>query len=182
MRFKEKSYTDKNGDRFILRNAELSDAANLIRYLKVTTGETPYLIREPEEISLTEAQEKKYIQSNIDAERGLMLVAIVGGKHVGNCSLMSMGEFSRYRHRCDVAIALYQEYCGRGIGRIMLETILEVAKNLGYEQAELEVIADNKTAIALYEKLGFKIYGTFPDNMKFKNGNYADAYWMMKKL
>lgn len=57
-----------------------------------------------------------------------------------------------------------------------------MAKNLGYEQAELEVIADNKTAIALYEKLGFKIYGTFPDNMKFKNGNYADAYWMMKKL
>ena len=94
MRFKETSYTDKNGDRFILRNAELSDAADLIRYLKVTTGETPYLIREPEEISLTEEQEKKFIQSNIDAERGLMLVAIVDGKHVGNCSLMSMEKYS----------------------------------------------------------------------------------------
>lgn len=182
MRFEEKSFFDKNGKEFVLRNAELSDAPDLIKYLKVTTGETPYLIREPEEVSLTEEQEKRFLQSKLDAERELMLVAIVDGKHVGNCSLMSVGGFSRYRHRCDVAIALYQEYCGRGIGKVMLETILETAKKLSYEQAELEVIADNKPAIALYEKLGFVKYGTFPDNMKYKDGNYVDAYWMMKKL
>lgn len=64
----------------------------------------------------------------------------------------------------------------------MLETILKVAKEIGYEQAELEVAADNKNAIALYEKLGFKQYGCFPDNMKYSNGKYADAYWLMRKL
>ena len=42
--------------------------------------------------------------------------------------------------------------------------------------------ADNKNAIALYEKLGFKQYGCFPDNMKYSNGKYADAYWLMRKL
>ena len=87
---------------------------------RVTTGEPPYLIREPEEISLTEEQEQEFIQSKIDAERELLLVAILDGNHVGNCSLMSVGGFRRYRHRCEVAIALYQEYCGRGIGKIML--------------------------------------------------------------
>jgi L-amino acid N-acyltransferase YncA len=182
MRFEAKNYLDKNGNAFILRNAELSDASDLIRYLKVTTGETPYLIREPEEISLSEEEEQRFLQSKIDAERELVLVAIVNGKHVGNCSLMSVGGFNRYRHRCEVAIALYQEYCGRGIGTVMLETILEVAKKQGYEQAELEVSADNKKAIGLYEKLGFIKYGTFPDNMKNKDGNYVDAYWMMKKI
>ena len=64
----------------------------------------------------------------------------------------------------------------------MLETILEAAKKAGYEQAELEVITDNKSAIALYENLGFEKYGHFPDNIKYENGNYADACWMMKKL
>ena len=34
-------------------------------------------------------------------------------------------------------------------------------KKLGYEQAELEVIADNEGAIALYKKLGFEKYGRF---------------------
>ena len=51
MRFEAKSFFDKNGNPFILRNAELSDASDLIRYLKVTTEETPWLIREPEEVS-----------------------------------------------------------------------------------------------------------------------------------
>ena len=69
MRFEEKSYLDKNGNEFILRNAELSDASNLIKYLKVTAEETPYLIREPEEVSLTEEQEQRFLQSKIDAER-----------------------------------------------------------------------------------------------------------------
>ncbi len=182
MRFEKKSFWDKNGNEFILRNAELSDASDLIKYLKVTTEETPYLIREPEEVSLTEEQQKRFLQSKLDAERELMLVAIVDGKYVGNCSLMSAGGYKRYRHRCNVAIALYQEYCGRGIGKVMLETILDVARNLGYEQAELEVVAENKTAIALYEKIGFIKYGTLPDNMKYKDGKYVDAYWMMKKL
>ena len=64
----------------------------------------------------------------------------------------------------------------------MLETILDTAKSIGYEQAELEVISENRNAIALYEKLGFVKYGIFPDNMKYADGTYVSAEWMMKKL
>ena len=117
-----------------------------------------------------------------DDERELMLVAFIDGKHIGNCSLMRIAPYKRYNHRCDVAIALYKEYCGCGIGKAMLQTILDVAKSVGYEQAELEVMAENKDAIAMYEKLGFQKLGTFPDNMKYADGSYMDAYWMMKKL
>ena len=111
-----------------------------------------------------------------------MLIAAIDGRHIGNCSVSSLGSYKRYAHRCDVALALYQEYCGAGIGKAMLETALKAAREAGYEQAELEVIADNKNAVALYEKLGFVKYGTFPDNMKYSDGTYADAFWMMKKL
>lgn len=182
MRFGPITLKDRNGREVVLRNAELSDAEDLIRYLKITTAETPYLIREPEEVTLTVEQEKDFLQSVIDDERSLLLIATVDGKHVGNCSLMSVGRYKRYRHRCDVAIALYQEYCGTGIGSLMLNTIFEIAKENGYEQAELEVIAENKNAIELYKKLGFVEYGRFPDNMKYADNTYVDAYWMMKKL
>lgn len=64
----------------------------------------------------------------------------------------------------------------------MLETVLKAAKESGFEQAELEVISENQNAIALYEKLGFRKYGTFPDNMKYADGHYVFADWMMKKL
>jgi len=173
---------DKNGREITLRSAEEKDAESLIAYLKITSAETPFLIREPEEITLSIEQEQAFIRAKKNSENELLLIAETEGRHIGNCSLMSMGGYRRYSHRCDIAIALYQEYCGLGIGKAMLETVLELAEKAGYEQAELEVIADNKSAIALYEKLGFKIYGTFPDNMKYKDSSYADAYWMMKKL
>ncbi|XCP86489.1 GNAT family protein [Roseburia hominis] len=173
---------DKKDREIILRTAEENDAEKLIDYLKITAAETPFLIREPDEITLSIKQEQDFIRTKKDSENELLLIAEIGGRHIGNCSLMSIGGYKRYRHRCDIAIALYKEYCGLGIGKAMLETVLDIAEKAGYEQAELEVIVDNKPAIALYEKLGFKIYGTFPDNMKYEDGSYVDAYWMMKKL
>jgi len=182
MRFEPIEVKDKKGRTIVLRNAEISDSADLIRYLKTTTAETPYLIREPDEVTLTIEQEEAFINRCIDAKRELMLIATLDGEHIGNCSLMSAGPYRRYSHRCDIAIALYQKFCGAGIGEIMLRTVLDVAKNIGYEQAELEVIADNTAAIALYEKLDFKEYGRFPHNMKYSDGSYTDAIWMMKPL
>ena len=173
---------DKLGREVVLRSAEVSDAADLVKYLKATAGETRYLVREPEEVTLTVEAEERFIENKLNADGELILVATVDGKHIGNCSLMSMGNFKRYRHRCGVAIALYKDFCGCGIGRAMMETVLAVAKELGYEQAELEVVADNMAAVSLYEKLGFVKYGVFPDNMKYSDGTYADTVWMMKKL
>lgn len=182
MRFGPVEFTDKLGRTVILRNAEEADADDLIRYLKVTTGETPFLIREPDEVQLTQEQEETFIRNNIGAERELLLVAAVDGRHIGNGSLMSVGPYRRYAHRCDLAIALYREFCGCGIGTEMMRTLLDLAKKIGYEQAELEVFSNNKRAIALYEKLGFEEYGRFPRNMKYADGSYADAAWMMKRL
>ena len=182
MEFTAMQFKDKLGREVVLRNAEESDAAALIDYLKITTTETPYLIREPEEVTTTLEQEKSFIQRAKDAERELLLIAVIDGKHIGNCSLMNIGPYKRYGHRCGVAIALYQEFCGCGIGKVMMQTILDIAKSIGYEQAELEVISDNQKAIALYRNLGFEKYGTFPNNIKYSDGTYANADWMMKKL
>ena len=120
MTFEEISVKDKLGRTVVLRNARPEDSLDLIQYLKTTSKETPYLIREPEEITITEEKEEQFIRAKMEAERELMLVAFTRGKHIGNCSLMSVAPYKRYRHRCDVAIALYKEYCGCGIGKIML--------------------------------------------------------------
>ena len=182
MKFNPIQFKDKLGREVILRSAEESDAAALIDYLKITTTETPYLIREPDEVTLTLEEERNFIKRARDAERELLLIAIIDEKHIGNCSLMSIGPYKRYAHRCGVAIALYQEYCGCGIGKTMMQIVLDEAKKAGYEQAELEVISDNKGAIALYKNLGFKKYGSFPKSMRYSDGTYADADWMMKTL
>lgn len=171
-----------NGRKVLFRSAREEDAQALIEYLRVTAAQTSYLLREPEEITITPEQETLFIRRNVKQERELLLLGFVGGVHVGNCSVSGIGECRRYSHRCEIAIALYQEYCGMGIGKAMMREALSCAETMGYEQAELEVMAKNKPAIALYKKLGFQIYGTLPRNMKYKDGSYDDAYWMMKRL
>lgn len=180
MLFKETEIKTKDGRTAILRNARTEDSATLIEYLKAIAAETPYLMREPEEVTLTPEQEDAFITQQMNSERELMLIATIDGKHIGNCSLCSMGNYRRYAHRCSIAIALYKEYCGLGLGRQMLLAILDEAQKCGYEQAELEVVADNANAVALYKSLGFEIYGTSKNNMKYKDGHYADAHLMVK--
>ena len=47
-------------------------------------------------------------------------------------------------------------YRGKGYGRRLCETLLAWAKKKGGHTAYLQVIQNNKTAVNLYEKLGFK--------------------------
>ena len=182
MRYESTIVKDKTGKDIELRNAEVQDAAALIEYLRVTNAETPYLICEPEEITLSLEQEKAILERKESEERELLLLAFENGKHIGNVSLMSVGSSVRYKHRCSIAIALYKEYCGRGIGRLMLEAILDVAKKTGYTQAELEVVTENTGALRLYESLGFVKYGQLPNSMRYKDGRTVDSFLMVKEL
>ena len=134
MKFGPIEIKDKSNRTIVLRNATPDDAEDLITYLKATTAETPYLIREPEEVIMTQEQETAFINNCLNSDRSLMLIATLDGKHIGNCSFNPVGNYQRYLHRCEVAIALYQEFCGYGIGKIMLETVLKAAKESGFEQ------------------------------------------------
>lgn len=93
MIYQDREIRTKDEHTVILRNARPEDSEALIEYLKVTAMETRFLVSEPEEITLTMEQ--------------------------GECFICSLGTKQRYRHRCSVAVALYQEYCGLGIGRQM---------------------------------------------------------------
>ncbi len=120
---------DKLGRTIVLRNAIPDDAKDLIRYLEVISAETPYLIREPDEITITHEQEVSFINNCFTSNKSLMLIATLNGKHIGNCSLSPIGNYKRYSHRCEVAIALYQEFCGYGIGKVCWKMYLKLQKD-----------------------------------------------------
>ena len=182
MEYTEKTVKLKNGKTCFLRRGEEADAAMLVDYLKATAGETPYLMREPEEVQLTAEEEWDLIREKNSEERTLNLLAFVDGEHAGNCAFNPVSERSRARHRCTVSIALYRKFWGMGIGTALLGEILDMAKSAGYEQAELEVVSANAPALALYRKLGFETVGTIPRAMKYRDGSYADFLFMVKTL
>ena len=67
MRFDPIEVKDKEGRAIIIRSAELSDAEELITFLKKTAEETPFLIREPDEINLTLESEEAFLKNRINA-------------------------------------------------------------------------------------------------------------------
>ena len=57
--------TDKIGRSIVLRNAEEDDAASLIKFMKITTGETSFLIREPDKFSAKKNAPGKVFSSTV---------------------------------------------------------------------------------------------------------------------
>ena len=182
MVFAEQTVPLRDGSSLTLRSAGPQDAEAVLAYLEGTTAETPYLLREPGESSFSLGQEQQFLQGRLDSPRDLMLLGFYKGELAGSCALASVGPFQRVAHRCEVSIALYQKFCGKGIGTAMMTALLAQAKAAGYEQAELTVMAENRPAVALYERLGFVRCGTLPHNMKYADGHYDDGYWMQKSL
>lgn len=182
MKYEEKQFPLKDGSILTIRSADKNDAACMAEYVKITAGETPYLLRNPDEINLTLKEEEAFVQSNISDPGSLLLISFVDGHHAGNASFSPVGNFRRYQHRCDIGIALYQKDTGRGIGRILLTEILQKAVEAGYEQAELCVAATNTKAIHLYESMGFQEYGRLDHSMKYDDGSYAADIFMVKRL
>lgn len=176
----EKHYL--NGKEIIFRSAKEEEADMLIGYLKTVTGETRFLMCESDEVKYTTESETEFIKEHNESEKGLIMLAFVDGEHAGNCSFLTVGSSRRNMHRASLGIALYQKYTGFGLGRLMMERMLEIVKELGFEQAELIVIGGNDKAYHLYESLGFKEVGRIPNANRYDDGTYADDIHMVKLL
>ena len=139
MEYASKEVLLKSGKTCLLRLAEESDAETLLDYLKVTSGETPYMVREPEEVRTSVEEEVEFIRKNRENPWALHLLAFADGVLAGSCSFAGNSERIRMRHRCTVGISLYRAFWGMGIGTVLLGEILDAAGTVGYEQAELEL-------------------------------------------
>ena len=183
MRIEKKSITLKNGQSCVLRSPEIEDAEQLVEYIRTIAGETDFTIRYPEEAYIPVEQERFFLQHFMESGRDLMIIAEVDGKIAGNCQLSEIGKSRiKVRHRCSMAIGLYKEYWGLGIGKALMELLEEKAIENGYEQMELEVISSNERAKGLYSRMGFVKTGEIPRAMKYKDGSYDGLDIMVKNL
>lgn len=96
------------------------------------------------------------------------------GKCVGYCGLWNVAGEGDITN-----IAVLPEYRRRGIGSILLETLIRHASGLHLSLLTLEVRAGNKPAQALYAKYGFKRIGA---RKRYYSNNGEDAWIMTKEL
>ncbi len=81
-------------------------------------------------------------------------VAVLGGKPAGYAVMLYLPDEGEI---CTVCVS--KEHRRKGIGALLLESLVAEGKQREIKKLNLEVRAGNMPAIALYEKHGFKITG-----------------------
>lgn len=66
--------------------------------------------------------------------------------------------------------------------RQRLEACIECARNAGYVQLELEAVAENKNALALYKSVGFREYGRNPKGFRSRVSGWQELVLMRLEL
>jgi ribosomal protein S18 acetylase RimI-like enzyme len=87
----------------------------------------------------------------------MVLFALVNGQFTGIItSFINLSTFKAKPYFNVHDIALLKEYRGLGIGRMLLEKVIEIARERDYCKVTLEVRDDNHNAKQLYMNLGFE--------------------------
>ncbi len=89
------------------------------------------------------------------------VAAAYGKRIVGNCEV-TRSPFRDMRHTGSLGIGIVDGFRGAGLGRRMLEVLLENAESGGVRIVELRVLSINAQARELYKSLGFKEVGSVP--------------------
>jgi len=182
MRFEVRRIELKDGRTLSLEPNSPQYAEEMIEYMKKTSAETDFLLRCPDEVNFTLEGEKDILGRLLDDRGTVMMAAVVDGKVAGNLSVSGIGDKRKILHRSSLAIALYKEYWGLGIGSAMISYATELAKQMGFKQIDLEVVAENTRAQALYKKCGFIETGRRHNALRFDDGSYHDEILMYKDL
>jgi phosphinothricin acetyltransferase len=115
--------------------------------------------------------------------RGLpYLVAERAGSVLGYCYAGPFRPRSAYRYTLEDSIYIAPGEVGRGIGRALLQAVLDQSTQLGYRQM-VAVIggSDTVASIRLHAALGFAPVGTL-NGIGYKFGGWVDTVLMQKPL
>ena len=171
-----------DGRRCAVRSVEPDDAPLMLQYMKIMLGETPFLLRTPDEFNYTPEEEARVLAARRDDPLSLMLLAELDGQIIACADVCSHGAKSRVMHRGELGISVRKDFWRQGIGSALMERLLAFAARNGFEQVELTVESKNRRAIGLYMKYGFMVYGTRPHGMKYPDGSYDNDYLMVKMI
>lgn len=167
----------EDGLTLVIREGEDGDAASCIEYLEKVASESDFLTFGPGEFRPTLAEEKEVIEKYRKADNKLFLVSTIDNKIV-SISNFDGGGRPRTKHAGEFGITVLKEFWNLKIGSNIIETLIGWAKKTGtIRKINLKVDTENKKAIRLYEKFGFKKEGTLTRESLI-NGELRDSYIM----
>ena len=138
------------------------------------------MLREPGEYTFTINDERKFIRRVLKSENEFLAVVIYDNELIGSIGFRS-NHLKRITHRGSLGMSVRKDFNNLGLGTLMMQHVIKQAIKMGKSKLELEVRADNLSAVHLYEKFGFELEGTIKKGF-FVDNKYVDLLIMGKFL
>ena len=85
-----------------------------------------------------------------------------------------------YRGVAEVSIYVDLECTQKGVGSVLMETLIKAAEEEGFWTLQSNIFAENVASIRLHEKLGFRIVGV-RERIGERNGEWKDILLMERR-
>lgn len=160
-----------------LRLPQESDAKDLQQYVNQLSQERTFVSFQGEQMSLEEEQEYlDELLKQMKEKKGLLLLAFTNDELIGNLSLHLKERTEK--HIGVLGISVKNGFRNLGLGTELLKQLLQLAKQElpDMEIVTLSVYANNDRAKHVYQKLGFKPYGSLPNGVKREEGYFDHDY------
>ncbi len=142
----------------IFREAVPEDAEALLKHLSAVGGETDNLTFGAEGFRISVEREARFIGRFSKNSDEIMYVACDGEIIVAN-GVIERERIPRLSHRSRLTLTVLRDYWGQGIGRRLMEMMVDFCRRTAAAVISLECREDNERAINLYNKFGFRTVG-----------------------
>ena len=82
-----------------------------------------------------------------------------GGEVVGFASLSPYKERAAYRTTVEDSVYVHRSHTGRGIGRLLLSGLVDIARDSGFHSVIARIEAGGAASLALHAACGFELVG-----------------------
>lgn len=114
------------------------------------------------------------------AHTALRLVAEHDGAVVGWAALSPYSPRHCYRGVGDVSVYIAEAARGAGVGRRLLEALVDRSERAGYWTLNAGVFPENEVSLRLHQTCGFRVIGV-RERLAEKDGVWRDAVWLERR-
>jgi L-amino acid N-acyltransferase YncA len=129
----------------------------------------------------SEPDDLRQRRKNLHNHRLPHLAATFRGEVVGYAYVVLFRKRPAYRYTAKHSIYVHHEHLGRGVGRLLLQALIDACAAAGFRQMIGYIDADNTASLAIHEKFGFAKVGLLP-GVAYRYGRWADTVMVQRSL
>jgi len=130
---------------------------------------------------MAEPDDLRQRRKNLHNHRLPHLAATFRGEVVGYAYVVLFRKRPAYRYAAKHSIYVHHEHQGRGVGRLLLQALIDACAAAGFRQMIGYIDADNTASLAIHDKFGFARVGHLR-GVAFRYGRWADTVMVQRSL